>query len=163
MSHTADYSKAEECALLPEESSSYTWYTYSIYCRPVCYLATITTDNNAYRHYVILEETNMWRILRKSLKNNQITKLKCQMFVLKLYLHWPISDAGRGRSLVHSLCFCWYLFIYRWLQSYHTQHIMPCSPALAGRCGNPGDTVFLCRAGCCGDRRWVSVSDDDVT
>lgn len=30
-------------------------------------------------------------------------------------------------------------------------------PALAGRCGNPGDTVFLCRAGCCGDRRRGSV------
>lgn len=30
-------------------------------------------------------------------------------------------------------------------------------PALAGRCGNPGDTVVLCRAGCCGDRRRGSV------
>lgn len=30
-------------------------------------------------------------------------------------------------------------------------------PALAGRCGNPGDTAFLCRAGCCGDRRRGSV------
>lgn len=37
------------------------------------------------------------------------------------------------------------------------------SPALAGRCGNPGDTVFRWRAGCCGDRRWASVSGDDVT
>ena len=34
------------------------------------------------------------------------------------------------------------------------------SPALAGRCGNPGDTVFLWRAGCCGDRRRGSVSVD---
>lgn len=33
----------------------------------------------------------------------------------------------------------------------------PLLPALAGRCGNPGDTVFLCRAGCCGDRRRGSV------
>lgn len=30
-------------------------------------------------------------------------------------------------------------------------------PALAGRCGNPGDTVFLCRDGCCGDKRRGSV------
>lgn len=37
------------------------------------------------------------------------------------------------------------------------------SPALAGRCGNPGDTVFRWRAGCCGDRRWASVSDGDAT
>lgn len=34
------------------------------------------------------------------------------------------------------------------------------SPALAGRCGSPGDTVFLCSAGCCGERSRGSVSDE---
>lgn len=34
------------------------------------------------------------------------------------------------------------------------------SPALAGRCGSPGDTVFLCNAGCCGDRSRGSVSEE---
>lgn len=31
-------------------------------------------------------------------------------------------------------------------------------PALAGLCGSPGDTVFLCSCGCCGDSRRGSVS-----
>lgn len=30
-------------------------------------------------------------------------------------------------------------------------------PALAGLCGRPGDTVFLCSCGCCGDSRRGSV------
>lgn len=34
------------------------------------------------------------------------------------------------------------------------------SPALAGRCGRPGDTLFLCSAGCWGDRSRGSVRDD---
>lgn len=34
------------------------------------------------------------------------------------------------------------------------------SPALAGLCGSPGDTVFLCSAGCCGERSRGSVSED---
>lgn len=45
---------------------------------------------------------------------------------------------------------------------------MPCesppphrhSPALAGRWGRPGDTLFLCRAGCWGDRSRGSVRGD---
>lgn len=32
------------------------------------------------------------------------------------------------------------------------------SPALAGLCGRPGDTVFLWSCGCCGDSRRGSVS-----
>lgn len=34
------------------------------------------------------------------------------------------------------------------------------SPALAGRWGRPGDTLFLCSAGCWGDRSRGSVRDD---
>lgn len=37
---------------------------------------------------------------------------------------------------------------------------VPCSPALAGRWGRPGDTLFLCSAGCWGDRSRGSVRDD---
>lgn len=36
----------------------------------------------------------------------------------------------------------------------------PTSPALAGRWGRPGDTLFLCSAGCWGDRSRGSVRDD---
>lgn len=43
------------------------------------------------------------------------------------------------------------------------EDLIICSPALAGRCGNPGDTILRWRAGCCGDRRWASVSDGDAT
>lgn len=38
--------------------------------------------------------------------------------------------------------------------------LIPTSPALAGRCGRPGDTLFLCSAGCWGDRSLGSVRDD---
>lgn len=34
------------------------------------------------------------------------------------------------------------------------------APALAGRWGRPGDTLFLCSAGCWGDRSRGSVRDD---
>lgn len=38
--------------------------------------------------------------------------------------------------------------------------LTPTSPALAGRWGRPGDTLFLCSAGCGGDRSRGSVRDD---
>lgn len=39
---------------------------------------------------------------------------------------------------------------------HHPDHL----PALAGRWGRPGETLFLCSAGCWGDRSRGSVRDD---
>lgn len=39
-------------------------------------------------------------------------------------------------------------------------HLSDHLPALAGRWGRPGDTLFLCSAGCWGDRSRGSVRDD---
>lgn len=89
-------------------------------------------------------------------------KKKFGFNVLAQMTHSLMSVKGTSRPILRSQ-FLLNSLACRCLKSLHTQQKVTGSPALAGRCGNPGDTVFLWRVGCCGDKRWGSESDDDVT